>query len=379
MKFLAINPGSTSAKYSLFENDKLIAEGKFRKKKNTYTFNNKKITEKQYNQSFSFFTDYLIKEKHINEVKEIKKIGIRIVHGGSSFTEPTLINDKTLKELKEISVLAPLHNPPAINIIELIRNYSTDIKIYGVFDTAFHQTISEFASKYAIPHELSKKHHIQRYGFHGIACQSVHHQVRKCLGYTPKKMIICHLGGGASITATENGKSKDTTMGLTPLEGLMMISRSGDIDPGIINHLEKNANLTSGEILEILNKKSGIRGITGTDDMLMVVKKARAGDQTCKLAVEMFVYRIVKYIFAYYGALQGLDVLTFSGGIGRGNSFLRKIICEELRMIGIRIEDRLNKEIDQSCQMITPEKAEKKVFVMKVEENEEIAREIEKL
>ena len=374
MYLLTINPGSTSAKYALFKNEISITKGEFRKKENTYSFEEKQITKKDYSHSFEYFTNYCIAKGHIKFISDIKKIGIRIVHGGTEFSKPTLINNKSLTKLKEISVLAPLHNPPAINLIEQIHNTNSNIPIIGVFDTAFHTTIPDFASQYAIPTQLSKKNHIQKYGFHGIACQSVLNQLKEISNPLSSRIIICHLGGGASITAVKNGHSIDTTMGFTPLAGLMMISRSGNISPGIIPYLEDQTHLTEHQILEILNKQSGIKGMTGTDDMKQVVENAQDGDPVCKLVVEMFVYRIVKYIFSYYGVLQGLDVLTFSGGIGKGNAFLRQIICEELRMIGVRIEDKLNNKINQFPRIITSPGAEKQVVVMKVDENVEIAK-----
>ncbi len=356
MKIITINPGSTSSKYSLFDDQKLIAEGKFRKKETTFTFDDQEITEKDFENSFSFFIQHLIDQGYLKSLEEIQKIGIRIVHGGNKFKSTTLIDEEVFEELKSLSVLAPLHNPPALKIIEQIWSQTKEVEIYGIFDTAFHNTIPEVARTYAIPKDLAEKHKIQKYGFHGIACQSVLRQVEEKLGNLPENIILCHLGGGASITAVKNGKSIDTSMGFTPLEGVMMISRSGDIDPGILDYLEKNAGLSSAEILEILNKKSGIKGVTGTDDMKLVVEKAEAGDPDCKLAVEMFVYRIAKYIFAYYGVLQGIDLITFSGGIGIGSEVIRNKITEKLRILGFSDT--------------------KKTMVVEVAENVEIAREI---
>ncbi len=356
MKLLTINPGSTSAKYSLFDDQKLITVGQFRKKEANFTFDDQEISEKEFQKSFAYFIQHLIDQNHLRSLEEIQKIGIRIVHGGNRFQSPTLIDNQVFEELKELSVLAPLHNPPALKIIKQIWDQTRDVEIYGIFDTAFHTTIPEVAKTYAIPKDLAESHQIQKYGFHGIACQSVLHQVKKDLGKLPPNIIICHLGGGASITAVKNGESIDTSMGFTPLEGIMMISRSGDLDPGIMNYLEKNAGLSGEEVLEILNKKSGIKGITDTDDMKLVVEKAEAGDQICKLAVEMFVYRIVKYIFAYYGVLQGLDLITFSGGIGVGSEPIRDKITEKLKILGF------------------PE--DKKIMVVEVAENVEMARAI---
>ena len=379
---LTINPGSTSAKYSLFiENreqriENNIIKGHFKKQKDSYTFNDKPIQASDFDQSFNYFIQYLISENHIQSLEDIEKIGIRIVHGGHHFTKPSPINAETIPKIEALSNLAPLHNPPALSLISQIQNSKFKIPIFGVFDTAFHSTIPQFAKLYGIPLALSKKYHIQRYGFHGIACQSVLHQVTKTLGHTPHKMIICHLGGGASITAVKDGKSIDTSMGFTPLEGLMMITRSGDLDPGILQYLEKNTDLSGDEILNLLNKESGIKGITGSDDMKTIVEKAISGDPLCKLAVEMFVYRIVKYIFAYYGALQGVDIITFSGGIGVGSETLRKIICEELRILGVRIEEKKNLKVTESPQELTRKDAEKKVFVVQVDEAEEIYRSI---
>ena len=331
MKTLVLNPGSESLKGALFENKKKIAE--FRIKKSKYSFN-----------------DAL---KLIPKLSGDMKIGIRIVHGGKFFSKPTLIGKKEIKKLEELSTLAPLHNKPALKIIKEIKKLFSKVRIYGVFDTAFHSTLPEYASTYAIPRELSKKFHIKKYGFHGIACQNILRQIKKKEGKLLGKIIVCHLGGGASVTAIRNGKSVDTSMGFTPLEGLMMMTRAGDLDDGVVNFLAHKLKQKPDQILEILNKKSGVYGLTGEKNFAKVVQKAKKGDKWCKLAIEIFIYRIVKRVFAYYGVLQGLDALVFSGGIGAGSAYVRKKICKALSILDIH-----------------------KTFVIRVDEEEEIFRQI---
>jgi len=385
MYILSINPGSTSIKYSLFKGNSEVFFGHFsarggsasggKKTKNRYSFNSKKIQKKDFENSIDYLVDLLKAKKQIKSLRDISKIGIRIVHGGNFFKKTTLINQKNLKKLRKISPLAPLHNPSAIQIIGQIQKKYPKTKIYGIFDTAFHQTIPDIASIYPIPRALSENLHIKKYGFHGIACQWNLHQIKKSLKKIPENIIICHLGGGCSITAVKDGKSVDTSMGFTPLEGLIMITRTGDLDNGVVGYLAKTLNLKTSDVIDILNNKSGIFGITKLKDMKKVVDRAERNDKWCKLAVEMFVYRIVKYIYAYYGVLQGLDLLIFSGGIGEGSCLIRKKICEKLKMLGFKIDPKKNRETVYKTEKISSQNS-KDLFVVHVEENKEILRQI---
>lgn len=333
MKTIIINPGSTSVKYALFHGDDEVAFCHFKKIDNKYRFNGVRIKKADYEDSFRYFRGYLKGKGLLKNSKEITKVGVRIVHGGNYFTEPVVINNSVLKKIDKLSELAPLHNPFALSIIDQVKRKLPKVKITAVFDTAFHQTIPAYSSTYPIPLHISHKLGIKRYGFHGIACQWALRQIKKKFKKIPKNVVICHLGGGASITAVKNGKSIDTSMGFTPLEGLMMTTRSGDIGAGIIEYLSKNKSVD--EVVEMLNKKSGFYGIAGTKDVKKIVDKAVRGDKKCKLALEMFVYRLVKYIYSYSGAMQGLDLVVFSGGMGEGSSIIRNIVTKELKPLGI--------------------------------------------
>lgn len=375
MHILSINPGSTSIKYSLFKGDQEVFFAHFKKTKNHYFFDSRKIRKKDFENSIDYLLEVLRQKNLLLKLRDISKFGIRIVHGGNIFKKTTRITKGNLRELKKISPLAPLHNPPAIKIIGQIQKKEPKAKIYGVFDTAFHQSIPAVASTYALPRRLSEKLHIKKYGFHGIACAWDLHQIKKNLKKLPQNIIICHLGGGASITAVKNGKSVDTSMGFTPLEGLIMITRSGDLDNGVVGYLAGRLKLPTSEVIGLLNHKSGIFGLTKLKNMKKVIERAKKNDKWCKLAVEMFIYRLVKYIYAYTGVLQGLDLIAFSGGIGEGSALVRQKICGQLKMLGFKIDSKKNKVM--TCQTGKISQAgSKPVFVVHVKENKEILRQI---
>ncbi len=377
MKILTINPGSTSFKYSLFENQKKITTHEFKKKTHEYFFDKTKITQKEFEQNLTYLIKFFTQKKYIKNIQEIKKYGLRIVHGGNYFKKPTLLNKQNLQKLKEISSLAPLHNPPALKIIKDIQDLNPEVKIYGVFDTSFHQTIPNYANTYAISKELTKKYHLKKYGFHGIACQSILSTLNQKKSNLQKKIIICHLGGGCSMTAIKNSQSIDNSMGFTPMEGLIMMTRSGDLDNGLFEYLENKLNISSSDLIKILNKKSGIYGLTGEKNMKNIIEESQKGNQDYKLAVEMFIYRIIKYIFGYYGILQGLDILVFSGGIGKGSSFIRNQICKHLEIIGVIINQKKN--LENKINEISNTQSKVKIFSFFVEEDFEIMTNILKL
>ncbi len=376
---LAINPGSTSVKYTAYEKDKKPYSGHFNKNTKGFEFNDQEITESDFEHSFQTFCNHLIEQKKIQKPDEIQKIGIRVVHGGTDFKSTTLLDDKALKKLEALSPLAPLHNPPALLIIQQIKSFLSNAQIYGVFDTAFHKDLPEHAWRYPILKPLCDEDSIRRYGFHGLAYQSVMSQLMKADPQaTKKKVVACHLGGGSSIAAIVNGKSVDTTMGLTPLEGLMMMTRSGNIDPGVIEYLMREKGYSTQEVFSCLNKTSGIKGVTGFDDMETVMSKAEEGDEVCRLAIEMFVYRIVKQIYAYYGVLQGIDILTFSGGIGQGSAKLRSLIGAECRLIGIRIDEKKNTNTEGDFTSLTNPSANHQAYTVVVDEQAVIHEELTK-
>ena len=317
MIILTLNPGSTSIKISLFKSYERIFH-------EDIIGNLEQVEQK-------------IKEKGYN-FAEIDKFGIRVVHGGSFFTKPTKITNESLAKLREISDLAPLHNPPALKIIEEILAKKAGADIWAIFDTAFHATIPDKYALYALPINISRDFHIKKYGFHGTANQSAMHLVENKIGApVPAKTIICHLGGGASVTAVKNGKSIGNSMGFTPLEGLIMVSRSGDIDAGVVEFLAGKMNLSVTEVLEILNKKSGIWGLTGATNLAEVFENP-AKKKEYELAFEMYLDRVEKYIYAYIARLEGLDCLIFSGGTGEHNKKIREKIITKLKKLGFKPE-----------------------------------------
>lgn len=353
MKSLILNPGSTSLKYSLFIGKKCIEHAQIKPDQDVFAA--------------------LAKKGLIKDNYEIDGFGVRVVHGGHLFQKPTQITAKILAQLEEISELAPLHNPPAVAIIKHIFKLNPKAKITAVFDTAFHASIPKYASLYAIPQKLSQKYHIQKYGFHGIVCQSVIKQLQKEKGKIPGNLIVCHLGGGCSITAIKNGKSIDTSMGFTPLEGLIMATRSGDIDAGILLYLSEKTGKNLQEIEAMLSKESGLLGIAGTSDMREILAQAENGSESAQLAIDAFVYRIQKYIFSYVGVLGGLDCLVFSGGIGEGSFLIRKRICENLKLFGISIDSQKNKA-EKMPRIISKKTSQSEVWVIEPREDEVILK-----
>ncbi len=318
-KILVINSGSTSLKFEIFSL-------KFKSLKEGYVEN---IGEDGPPTHTAAFEEVILAVK---KQADLLVIGHRVVHGGEEFKEPTLVTPRVLHRLKKYSRLAPLHNPPNILGIKLCEKFFPDVPNVAVFDTAFHATIPEKARMYALPFELAKRFQIKKYGFHGIS----HHYVALEAAKKLKKplsrlnLITCHLGGGASVAAVKNGYSIDTSMGFTPTEGLVMMTRCGDIDPVIPLFLAKKLNKKPEAIEEILNEESGVKGVSGvSDDMLDVLKAARKGNKRAKLAIDIFNYHVKKYISAYYGILGRLDGLIFTGGIGQ-NPFFRREICKGL-------------------------------------------------
>lgn len=324
-RILVINSGSTSLKYKLFNSEDLGEE------KSGYIQNIGQGEVKDHKEALELAL------KEIGDLDRIKVVGHRVVHGGEEFVETTKINSEELKKLEKYNDLAPLHNPANLMGIEAALNLLPDVPNYACFDTAFYKDLPEKVYKYAIPEKYYKEHGIRRYGFHGLSHQYVVEQYSET---TPNpslprrgnktKIISCHLGGGCSITASIGSKAIDTSMGFTPMEGLIMMSRSGDIDPGVITYLQRKENLGAEEINKILNFESGVYGICGEKDWLKVLSRVEEGDKSAKLAFDMFCLRVQKYIGAYCAELGGLDVLIFTGSIGSGDSKTREVICEGL-------------------------------------------------
>ncbi len=310
----------------------------------------------------------------INEVSEIKAIGHRVVHGGSHFSQTTLIDEDVKAKIKAFFSLAPLHNPPNLEGIVLTELIFPNAIQVAVFDTAFHQTIPQIAHKYAIPNELYEKHEVRLFGFHGTSHKYVSDQATQHLKNKNLKMITIHLGNGCSMTAIRNGKSIDHTLGFGPSNGLIMGTRSGDIDHSIIFYLVNTLGYTLNEVNELLNKKSGMFGLTGFADLREIQTAASEGNKNCQLALDMNAYRIQKYIGAYCAVLNGLDTIVFTGGIGENSSILRAKICTNLEYLGIKLDKSKNNINNHQINEINEDSSPVKILVIPTNEELEIAK-----
>lgn len=385
MLILVINAGSSSMKFQLMDSGKnftTLVKGivdRLGQKEQIYS-DNKGHKETSKIESYSDALDYILKHfiKHnvIKSFKDIKAVGHRVVHGGEAYKKPTVITPKVLKTITELSSLAPLHNPPNIEGIKACKKVLPTIPQIAVFDTSFHQTMPEKAFLYALPLELYKKHNIRRYGFHGTSHTYVLQQALKLLNKKNAKVITCHLGNGCSVTATLNGKSVDTSMGFTPLEGLMMGTRCGDIDPALPLALIKTLKTTPEKVDQLLNRESGLKGISGKYSDMRDIWATCKKDPKSKLAMEIYCYRIAKYIGSYAAALNGVDAIAFTAGIGENAWYIRKMVCDYLTFLGLTLDKKknlLNKPL------ITTPKSKVKVLVIPTNEEKEIAQETARL
>jgi acetate kinase len=383
LKTLILNCGSSSLKFQLIEtnNDELIAKGLVEKigtSNSIVTYTGVKKNEvrevyeiKNHDVALQRIISYLTDRVRgvIGQVSEIEAVGHRVVHGGEKFSDSVLIDEDVVKIIQECSVFAPLHNPPNLMGIKACSELIKNIAQVAVFDTAFHQKMPAYAYLYALPYAMYEKLKIRRYGFHGTSHSFVSKRAAEILNkdYKKFKVIVCHLGNGASAAAIKNGVSIDTSMGFTPLEGLIMGTRCGDIDPAIIPYLEEKEQLSAAEINNLMNKESGLKGISKiSSDMREVVEAIEEGSELHKLAFDMYCYRIKKYIGSYYAALDGVDAVVFTAGIGENSGIVRKTICEGLGCLGISIDDEKNKK--NELQIGTG-----KTQVMVVPTNEELA------
>jgi acetate kinase len=360
MKILVLNCGSSSIKYKLFDmTDKsVIAQGGIEKiglpgsfLKLTLPDGSKKILEKdiqEHTAGVEFILQTLTSAEYgaIKSMDEIGAVGHRMVHGGERFTESVLLDKEVLEAFTACNDLAPLHNPANLKGVNAISAILPNVPQVGVFDTAFHQTMPDYAYLYAIPYELYKKYGVRRYGFHGTSHRYVSKRVCEFLGVDihKQRIITCHIGNGASIAAIKDGKCIDTTMGLTPLEGLMMGTRSGDIDAGAVTFLMEKEGLDTKGISNLLNKQSGVKGIFGvSSDMRELEAGVANGDPMAILAENMYFYRIKKYIGAYAAALGGVDIIVFTGGVGENQQTCRAGVCKGLEFIGVEMDAERNK------------------------------------
>lgn len=313
----------------------------------------------------------------------IDAIGYRVVHGGPRFTEPVRISNQVIDDIRDVSHLAPLHNGLALAAMEAGQKILPDIPGVAVFDTAFHRTMPDVAALYAIPPDLARKHALRRYGFHGISHRYVSQRLLECLNRPAagSRLITCHLGNGDSLCAIRDGKSIDTSMGLTPLEGLMMGTRSGDIDPGLVLHLMTSIGMNAQEVDDLLNRRSGLSGVSGLgSDLRDIEKAAGSGNALAELALDMFAYRVRKYIGAYSAALGSLDAIAFAGGIGEHSPQMRARICGGLELMGILLNARRNDSAASDANTpIHADDARIQVWVVATDEELQIAREIRQL
>lgn len=397
MKVLVINAGSSSLKYQLLdtESGEVMAKGLCErigidgvlthtgnKSDEKFKFDIAMPTHKEAIQSV--INILLDPEKGvISSMSEIDAVGHRVVHGGEFFSDSVIITEKVIKAIEDCVPLAPLHNPPNLTGIEACREVmGPDVPMVAVFDTAFHQTMPQSHYMYAVPYEYYEKYKIRRYGFHGTSHMFVSGEAIKFGGLDPKnaKVIVCHLGNGASVSASIGGKCVDTSMGLTPLEGLIMGTRSGDIDPAVVQFICNKEGKDVNEVLNILNKKSGVLGMSGgiSSDFRDIEAAKAEGNHLAEVALDAFVYRVAKYIGAYTAAMNGVDAIAFTAGVGENDKAGRKAICEYLGYLGVKIDDQAN---DVRGKNAVISAADSKVKVMLIPTNEElaIARETKRL
>ena len=389
MKVLVVNCGSSSIKYQLInmENEEVMAKGYLEKIGLPDSFLTHRVNGEKYRiervitnheEGIKLVLDQLLDENYgvIKDLKEIDAVGHRVVHGGEKFSDSVIITDEVIDAMKECIPLAPLHNPAGITGIEACKKVLPDVPMVGVFDTAFHQTIPEEAYIYAIPYEYYEKYRIRKYGFHGTSHKFVSRRVAELMGKPVEdlKIITCHLGQGGSLCAVKGGKSVDTSMGLTPLAGIPMGTRCGDIDPSIVTFLMKQENLTPDEMDTILNKKSGKLGISGVSfDDRDIEKAAAEGNQRAKLAIDTFAYQVLGFIGRYAAQMNGVDVITFAGGVGENGPEVRSKICNSLEFLGVKIDEEKNKVRGKECEISTPD-SKVKVYVVPTDEELMIAR-----
>lgn len=393
MKILVINCGSSSLKYQLIdsETEKVLAKGLCERigidgSQITYQKPGEDKIKTQtpmpdHTKAVELVISALTDPKNgvIKDLSEIGAVGHRVVHGGEKFASSVLITDDVMKAVEECNDLAPLHNPANIIGINACKAHMPGVPMVAVFDTAFHQTMPAEAYTYAIPYEYYEKYAVRKYGFHGTSHSYVSKRTAEILGadYNHLKTIVCHLGNGASICAVENGKSVETSMGMTPVMGLVMGTRSGTIDPGVIEYIAKKENMSLDEVMNVLNKKSGVLGISGvSSDFRDLDEAIQSGNERAKLAIDVFIHRVVHYVGGYVAAMNGTDAIVFTAGVGENDPVVRERVCENFGYLGVKIDKEKNNVKGRETIISTPDS---KVKVLVVPTNEElmIARETE--
>ena len=393
MNILVLNCGSSSVKYKLIEikANKVLAEGGIEKiglpdAFIKFKFGNEKIQQdldiNDHVGAIKSILDNLTSKEYgcIKDFKEIDAVGHRVVHGGEKFNKSVLINDEVIAKIKECYGIAPLHNPVNMAGIDAINEVLPEVPQVGVFDTAFHQTMPAKSYMYALPYKYYAEDGVRRYGFHGTSHRYVSQRVCEFLGVEPKgkKIITCHVGNGGSITAVKDGKSVDTSMGLTPTEGLMMGTRCGDVDPGALIFLMDKHNLSSKDMLNMVNKESGLAGISGvSSDMREITTAAKQGNEKAILSLEMYEQRITKYVGAFAAEMGGVDIIVFTGGVGEHQSSTRANVCKPLRFMGVEIDDAANDANNGDEGIISTPNSAVKVVVIPTDEEYMIAKDTE--
>ncbi|HEC2816488.1 TPA: acetate kinase [Campylobacter jejuni] len=392
MKILVLNSGSSSIKFKFFDDKIVKASGLVEKigeqnsrviLKNALNNENfeRELTINNHEEGLRIVNELFKESGILSDLNALDGCGHRIVHGGRNLNEHCLVDDCVLEEINKVSIFAPLHNPANLAGIKTMMKAAPDVVNAAIFDTAFHRTIPDFAYMYALPYDFYDKHNIRKYGFHGTSHAYVSSRAVSFLQKDKSELnaICAHLGNGASVCAIEKGKSVDTSMGFTPLEGLIMGTRCGDIDPAILPFIAHLKGLTIEEIDTLMNKKSGVYGICGYNDFRDIEREIEQGNDKARLALDMFCYHLVKYIGAYFAILPKTDAIIFTGGIGENDSLVRQKVCERLAHLGIELDFELNKQRISGERMINHANSKVKVLVIPTDEELEIARITEEL
>lgn len=397
LKILVVNAGSSSLKYQLIdmENESVLAKGNCEQIGTESTFTHKVPSDETKNikalpmemqdhaAALKIVLDTLVDAEHgvIGSVKEIDAVGHRVLHGGEKFSGSVLVDDKVEEAIKECFDLGPLHNPANLTGIKACQKIMPGVPQVAVFDTGFHQTMPDYAYMYALPYEYYEKYGIRRYGFHGTSHRFVSKKCIELLGNPEhSKIVTCHLGNGSSISAVVDGKCFDTTMGVTPLEGIMMGTRCGSIDPAIVPIIMKKEGLTPDQMDTVMNKKSGMLGLCGTSDNRTIESRAKEGDKRAKLIESMLCHQLTKYIGGYAATMGGLDAIVFTGGIGENNPQYRDRVCDKLKFMGVEINYEINDKLKRGPEgEISTPNSKVKVYVICTNEELMIARDTKEI
>lgn len=394
MKILVLNCGSSSLKYQLInmETEEVLAQGKYERIGEdeafiTHKVNGQKIEivhpAKTHEEAVDFTLKQLIHPEYkvIDSLDEINAIGHRLVHGGEKIAKSVVIDDSVVAVLKECTDLAPLHNPAGIIGIEACKKVMPEKPMVGVFDTAFHQTIAKERYIYPIPYEYYEKYGVRKYGFHGTSHMYVSQRLAQIENKSIEnlKIVTCHLGQGSSICAVQGGKSVETSMGLTPLAGIPMVTRSGDLDPSVVTFIMKKENKTADEVESILNKKSGVQGISGlAPDFRVIENESVTGNERALIAMNSFKYAVAQYIARYAVAMNGIDAIVFTGGVGENQINIRKGICEQLTFMGVEMDPERN-DVRSEEKLISKDSSKVRIYVIPTNEELMIAKETQNL